>query len=243
MGDADEIDALRARCLPEYDSAVCRDMLKMDLPRTFPREPWFQDHMSTLTAILSAYASTNPGMGYAQGMAFPVFVLYRTYYVDDPKHARVDTYYSFHRLIHVVRPMYPLNSDDSRPTTFTKHINALLPLLVSLVDAPFACRLKRFPIILYAFALQSLPTLFTNKFHLYDSPTVFDFIVNVSPVRMFQRALCTLASIIVLFKPIFMYMEYEKILEIINIRAYYDVDRIVRIAQLLDRQVDISVYF
>jgi len=60
---------------------------------------------------------------------------------------------------------------------------------------------------------------------------------------MFQRALCTLASIIVLFKPIFMYMEYEKILEIINIRAYYDVDRIVRIAQLLDRQVDISVYF
>jgi len=38
-------------------------------------------------------------------------------------------------------------------------------------------------------------------------------------------------------------MEYEKILEIINIRAYYDVDRIVRIAQLLDRQVDISVYF
>lgn len=243
MGDADEIAALRARRLPEYDSAVCRDMLSVDLPRTFPYEPWFQDHMSTLTAILSAYASTNPGMGYAQGMAFPVFVLYRTYYVDNPKHAQMDTYYSFHRLIHIVRPIYPLNGHDPRPTTFANQINALLPLLVSFVDAPFARTIKHFPIILHAFTLQSLPTLFTNKFQMHDSPSVFDFIIDKSPVRMFQRALCVLAAIFVLFKPVFMHMEYEKILEMINIRAYYDVDRLLRIAQVLDRQVDISVYF
>lgn len=78
---------------------------------------------------------------------------------------------------------------------------------------------------------------------MHDSPTVFDFIIDKSPVRMFQRALCVLAAIFVLFKPVFMYMEYEKILEMINIRAYYDVDRLLRIAQVLDRQVDICVYF
>lgn len=243
MGGTNEIAGLRARCLPEYDSSVWEDMLSVDLPRTFPTEPWFQDHMHTLAAILSAYASTNPGMGYAQGMAFHVFILYRTYYTDDPKHAVLDTYYSFHRLIHVVRPMFPLNCDDPHPPKFTSHVNALLPLLVSAIDTQLAHKIKEYPVIIYAYTLQGLPTLFTNKFQLKDSPIVFDFIVDVSSVRMFQRALCTLASIIVLFKPIFMYMEYDKILEMINIRAYYDVDRILRIAQAIDRRVNMTVYF
>jgi hypothetical protein len=239
IGDTETVDSLRRVPLPADDDGTYEQMLALDLPRTFPTDDWFEPHWGALNRVLTAYASTNPGMGYAQGMAFPVFVLYRLYFLDNPKHATVDTYYSFHKLIHVVRPIYPLNSNDPSPTFFTRHVNALIPLIVSRFDLPLAQKLKDYPTIVFVFTLQALPPLFSNKFCYDEATLVFDFLVDTSSFTMFQRALCVLSAILITFKPVFMHIEYEKILEIITIKEYYDVRRILRIAGILDSRLPI----
>ena len=213
----------------EYD-----EIIRADITRTFANDEWFATHFTTLTDILRCYAYTNVGMGYMQGMSFPVFVLYRTFFTDAPKNAAVDTFYAFHRLINVVRPIYPLSDSDPVPAKFNDDICTLVILMVAVTDSDFAQTLRTYKHILTVMVFQCVPTLFANKFNYDETCIVFDFIFDTSNRTMFRNVLRILVATLFVFKPVFMYMHEHTIMELISVRDYHNVHKIITLAKNIE---------
>ena len=210
----------------EYDSVIMAD-----LTRTYPLDQWFMDHMDNIATVLNLYAYTNSGMGYAQGMAFIVFVLYKTFYEDDPEYAIHDTYYAFHRVVEVIRPIYPLGSKDSRPHKFKDSVKQLIYVKLAIYDMDLAQKLKSSPDIIPIVIFQSVPALFANKFSsIEETSLLFDFIFCDKPIDTLHSTVCVLCAILLRFRHIFMSMSFEKTLELIQVKEYYNVRKIIAIA-------------
>lgn len=230
IGAPETIRLLRQTNIPKTIDSEYRRVINDDLRRTFPENNWFTNHISELSNILNLYAYTNNGMGYAQGMAFIVFILYKIYYEDEPKYASQDTYYSFHKLITIIRPIYPLHDKDVRPNLFKDDIKRIVYLKIAHDHRDLAEKLKYHPDILPVLIYQCIPTLFGNKFAFKSSCLLFDFMIVSKPVELFNRVLCVLCGIIISLKEIFMSMSFEKILQLISAKELYNVRKIICIA-------------
>jgi len=230
LGDYHEQEALHANEVCECPTKEYTEIIHSDLLRTFPKDAWFKTHFPALSKVLNSYAYTNKAMGYMQGMSFPMFVLYRTFYEDDPDNAFNDAYYAFHSIINVVRPIYPLSSTDPCPKMFNSDICTLIILIVGANDMKFARTLRDHTDILKVMIYQCVPTLFTNKFNYEDCCVLFDFILHKSGKVMFENILRLLVATVLVFKPVFEHMADEHILELIATREYHSVYRIVSLA-------------
>ena len=206
-----------------------------DMTRTFPRNHWFLKHMENITMLLNSYAYTNSAMGYAQGMAFIVFILYKTFHEDIPKYALQDTYYAFHRIVGVIRPIYPLGRHDLGPQDFIRSINQLIYMKLAIHDTPLACRLKTMEQLVTIIILQCLPALFSNKFKsIEDGQILFDYIFSKESITMFNRIINVFAAILIHFRPIIMSMEEEKVMQLMQVQDYYKARKIIATACAID---------
>jgi len=204
------------------------DEIGRDLDRTFPKCKWFLPHRPQLLELLNTYAYVNSGMGYCQGMNFVLFVLYKKFYVDSVKDARIRTYYAFHRLINVIRPVYPLNSKDTRPLQFSSKIASFVCILVSKHSIKLKRPLKHIVCIIIN---QTLPALFLNKYNVEDATLILDYIINKDDKVMFRKILSILVAIVLRFESVFVHLDECQILQIINIREYYEVNKILSISK------------
>lgn len=229
IGPPETIRILRETNIPKTIDSEFRNAIKEDLRRTYPENRWFTAHIPELSDILNLYAYTNNGMGYAQGMAFMIFILFKVYHDDNSQYAVQDTYYSFHRIMTIIRPIYPLHQNDLRPTFFKDDIKRVVYLQVAREHRRLAKRLKEIdilPILIY----QTIPTLFANKFNVRDTCILFDFIFVKNCVDVFHRVLCVLSGIIISFRHIILGMTFEKVMQLIQERQLYNVRKIIAIA-------------
>ena len=178
MGGSKTLKLLRLTNLDIPIHSDYHETIHQDIVRTYPTNEWFTAHTKKLTNILNLYAYTNNGMGYAQGMAFIVFILYRTFHRDNPKHADKDTYYSFHKIINTIRPIYPLNKDDVSASEYMNDLKTLMYIKIAVNHRRLALRLKSMPMVMSVLIYQCVPTLFANKFNVEDATTVYDFILK-----------------------------------------------------------------
>lgn len=202
------------------------DDIHNDLKRTYPLDDFFTDHIVELSKILNTYAFVNEGMGYAQGMAFIVFALYKTFYEDDPVYAAEDTFFSFHKLVHVIRPAYPLNPKDVKVIDFNKNITSCVTLLVSSQNTHLALKVKELNIV-PIFIQQNLPSLFCTKYSVEDCCLLFDFIIDKDQFQMFHRILCVMAGMILSIEAVIMNMNFESILGIMQNKGCYKIRRVL----------------
>lgn len=203
--------------------------IQKDLKRTYPMDEFFTNHIGDLSCILNNYAYVNEGMGYAQGMAFLAFNLFRVFYEDDPVYAVEDTFYSFHKLVHVVRPAYPLSTKDQKVLVFNKNSALCVHLLIAKRSTELATKVKEIAIV-DIFIQQVLPSMFGTKFITEDCAILFDFIIEKRTFDMFHRILCIIAAMILSIDKVIMNMSYESILGIMQHRGCYKVRRVIAIA-------------
>lgn len=217
---------IRVSTISEYNDKILRD-----LRRTYPLNNWFNDHMESISNILNSYCYTNSGMGYSQGMAFIVFVLYKTFYEDNEEYATQDTFYAFHRVIQIIRPIYPIWNFDTRPIQFKDSVDSLIYMKLAIHDIDLAHTLKQKTEFIPLLIFQCLPALFANKFESIDDACIlFDFIFCKKTLDMFHNVICVTCAVLIRFKAIFMYMKREQILHLIQVKEYYNVRKIICIA-------------
>ena len=213
--------SIKMEYLSKYDNEI-----QNDLKRTFPTSSFFTDHIVVLSDILNTYAYVNDGMGYAQGMAFIVFTLFKVYYEDDPIFATEDTFYSFHKVVQVIRPVYPLNAKDEKVLVFHQNLVPNVTLLLSKYNPTLAKRVNEIGImdlLLY----QNIPSLFCNKFEITDCCLLWDFILRKKHYDMFHRVLCVLAGMIISLEPVIMDFNIDSIMSIMQDQHTYNVRRVI----------------
>lgn len=233
LGGTKSITIIRLTNLESVANSKDGETIRRDIVRTYPTNPWFTPHIGKLSNILNLYAYTNNGMGYAQGMAFIVFILYKVYHDDNPKHADKDTFYSFHKIINTIRPIYPLNKDDVSASVYVNDLKQLVYMKIAVNHRRLALRLKSMPDIIPLVIYQCIPTLFGNKFNVDDAIIIYDFIFMGECTDMFHRAICILCAIFISFEPVILTFQFEKVLEFIAVKEYYNVRKIISIAYTL----------
>lgn len=230
LGSANTIHFLREYSVGIQSVSKYYDDIHNDIKRTYPSYDFFNDHIGDLSEILNSYAYVNTGMGYAQGMAFIAFILFKIYYEDDPIYATEDTFYSLHNIIQVIRPAYPLNERDKIVLKFNENIASSVILIISKKNKELAIKVKELD-IMGIFITQNIPSLFGTKFNIEDTCILWDFIINNNKhYDMFHRILCILAGMILSIKPVILTMSYESVLSIMQNRGCYKVRRVIALA-------------
>jgi hypothetical protein len=108
LGTADDISYkrtiysafIRGRCII---SETCRSTIDADMPRTWPKE-----HIpgrDIVKELLIEYAATQQGDSYLQGFNYIMTVLWSVFH--NRENARADTFWSFARMVGLVRPLMP----------------------------------------------------------------------------------------------------------------------------------------
>lgn len=202
-----------------------------DLVRTYPRNKWFADHHDNIKLILSCYAEQNPSMGYAQGMCFIVFPLYYVYYNDCPDHALTDTFFSLHTIMHYLRPLYPRENIDLKIREWLVTTSSIIRIKLLTDHIDLATRLRNSDYI-QLLLIKSGPSLFANWFDLSDTLTLWDYIFRGD---LFENMMHVICAMLVVNKEIYMGFQYEKVLQIIQIKDFYRVSSIVSCARTFER--------
>ena len=82
LGSPSTIYLLRESKEIKHKENKHEEVIRNDLKRTYPLNDFFTDRIGDLSNVLNTYAHINEGMGYAQGMAFIAFNLYKIYYEE-----------------------------------------------------------------------------------------------------------------------------------------------------------------
>lgn len=217
MGTIDLITELRKTNLivptelpPDYD------VMMSDMTRTYPETDWYNDHLKEIRMVLVCYATTNPSIGYAQGMCFIVFALYRVYYEDNPKHAVIDTFYSLHTIMRYTHPLYPRDDRDTDVLRFIEAASGLIRLNIITKHNRLALKMRGNEFI-KLLLIKTGPALFANWFSYDDILIVWDYIFQ----DIFKNLLNFVTAMIVSHENIYLHMNYEKTLHIISEKSFY----------------------
>jgi hypothetical protein len=233
IGDILLLDKLRSCPLERPFHIKDQTTLDNDLRRTFPLDAWFnkKEHLRNLSTILMVYADTNPTIGYAQGMCFIVFLLYKVYYNDCPKHAVADTYYSLYTIMKFIRPLYPRDEHDEMINPWLASTSSIIRLKLLYHSPKLAIRLRGTGFI-KLMLIKLGPTLFANWFSCDDTVLLWDHIFNDD---IFDRVLNVLTAMIMVNKELYMNLSDEKILHITSVKSFYKISSVVSCAHTLLR--------
>ena len=80
-------------------------IIDKDLPRTYPKVQWVEQHISEIRPLLISYAAVQKGDSYLQGFNYHMIIVYRVFYGTE--FALADTWWCFSRIIGLVRPLMP----------------------------------------------------------------------------------------------------------------------------------------
>ena len=110
---------------------------------------------------------------------FIAFVVYRVFHHNDRRHAMIDTYYSIHKLILLVKPLLPKDSNDASPLEYVDALTASVLLDVLKHDHALYDALKTKDVVKITI-LKGVSTLFLNWFSRSQGIDLLDFIVHTT---------------------------------------------------------------
>jgi len=234
MGDQALIKTLRKCKITAPFSIRDQEVMDNDLRRTFPQMVWYSEgrHMDNISTILMAYANVNENVGYAQGMCFIVFILYKVYYDDCPKYAIQDTYYSLHKIMAFLRPMYPRDGEDVQVAEWLKATTSVVRLKM-LTQYPRLVAKLRGSGFVKLLILKTIPALFANWFKFDDIFLIWDHILSSN--HFLENTLNIIVGMIVTHREIYLHFNEEKILMLMSEKSFYKASSVVSHAYTLQR--------
>lgn len=157
--------------LSDYD-----DQIRMDVARTHPLDTWFDPHRDSICKLLNAFANTNIGFGYPQGLNFLVFPLWKVYYESNPKWAMRDTFYSLQCLVGALLSVYPIHKSDASAMNQMNIISALVKLRASKKYPDLRPKIfsEEYSLFIVSLVSNMVPTMFSNVYTVDDTILLWD---------------------------------------------------------------------
>lgn len=232
IGDIDLIEKLRETPIIPPRHIRDQQVMDNDLQRTFPAESWFntERHIENIRDIIMAYADVNQSLGYAQGMCFITFTLYRVYYEDCPKCAKIDTFYSLHTILGFLRPLFPRDADDPFVMKWIDSTAGVIKLKLLTKNAKLVSKLRGNGFI-KLLLVKTLPALFANWFEYNDILLIWDHIFSNDDI--FENTLNILVGMIIYHKDVYLHLRTEKVLQLTAVKSFYKASSVVSHAYTL----------
>lgn len=164
----------------EFKKSAYDSQIRLDVARTHSTDEWFDPHRETICEILNAFANTNIGFGYPQGLNFLVFPLWKVYYESVPDWAKHDTYYSLQYLVGALLSVYPIHKSDSAALQQLR----LICTLVKLKSTKKYPRLRKkifspdYEPLIVSLVSRMVPTMFSNVYDVDDCVILWDSILK-----------------------------------------------------------------
>lgn len=198
----------------KFQTSPFDDQIRLDLNRL--SDPWFQDHKETLCNILNTFSAVNKGFGYPQGLNFLVCPLYYVYFTDNPKMAVQHTFYSLQGLVHIVLPLYPLNSKDDEAMKTLQAVSNMVSLKCYQADPNMGVLFEETHVpFMMGLVCNMVPTLYSNIFSLQDTLLLWDIIFEKKTVNeMFKYSLEVLSRVIMYHKNMFLHLPVDKCMQV-----------------------------
>lgn len=227
LGTNKDIFSLRSIRLPEpvTKSEVEEEIIR-DLRRTYPTEKFFSHHFDKIKNVLLWYSWTNKCRGYCQCFSFIAFALYRVYFLNDPNHCMIDTYYSLHKIVLVINPLLPRDANDSSPLQFTESLKATVLLDVMQHDHVLFEKLKNTNVLFYLIT-RGFSTLYLNWFTLDEGIELLNFLIVKNSTHMFHRLIHFLVAFLLVNKEYFIHFDEERALLMLNETHLYNFNTIL----------------
>ena len=198
--------------LGEETTKKVNEEIEKDMPRTFPCKSFFQEEniKEQLLQVLQEFSLFHPGIGYFQGLCFLVYPLFYVYYLDNPRWAKTDTYYSLIKLIKILRPVLPLHEQDTRALHYIKTMKKIIEFKLALKDNNLYSKVKEYDLTMLL-VVQMLPSLFANRFTLEDTLLLWNYIFSgpTSDGTLLDKIVNVFVGFIIYHKYIYMWHSYE----------------------------------
>ena len=174
MGPATGWEVVRAPL--ELSTSSFENQIRMDVVRTHPHDSWFDPHRESICQLLNAFANTNIGFGYPQGLNFLVFPLWKVYYKSTPKWAMHDTFYSLQYLIGELLSVYPVHKSDTAAAEQMELICAIVKLRSSRKHPQLRRKLfsQEFAPFVFSLVSKMVPTMFGNIYTVNNCIVLWD---------------------------------------------------------------------
>ena len=202
---------------PTFLKSDFDEQIKLDIPRTFASEKWFEPHRDTLTNILNTFAATNEAFGYPQGVNYIAFVLYYVFYEDNKTTAAAMTLNGLQVVLAHILPLFPLNKDDASPVAYIKTLSHYVCLQAVRKEPQMSVLFSSEEYLLFVNSLicNMLPTLFSNVFSLQDTLLLWDTLFEDHCIL--KKALDIMVSLLLFQKNIFIHMPLDRAMQMFHI--------------------------
>ncbi len=216
LGSSTDIFNLRTikLTMPNVEELPAEE-INRDLGRTFPEETFFVKHTNKIRNVLLWYAHTNTAVPYCQCFTFLAFVMYKHFYENDKRHAMIDTYYSMHRMILIIKPLLPKSANDGYPLKFAQTLESVILLDVMREDRLLYDRLKD-SVIIKMVILNGFSCYYLNWFSSDYGAVLLTFIIEKKSSMMFQRLLNFTVAFFLVHKSIFLGFTDDRCLEMLH---------------------------
>jgi hypothetical protein len=155
----------------DYDSQI-----RMDVARTHSSDRWFDPHREPICKLLNAFANTNIGFGYPQGLNFLVFPLWKVYFLADAEWVMHDVFYSLQYLVGALLSVYPIHKSDKAALTQMEVISSIVKLRVAKKYPELRQKIFSQEYALFVMSLVSkmVPTMFANIYTVDNTILLWD---------------------------------------------------------------------
>ena len=214
MGPATGWEVVRAPL--ELSTSSFDNQIRMDVVRTHPHDSWFDPHRESICQLLNAFANTNIGFGYPQGLNFLVFPLWKVYYTSIPECAMLDTYYSLQFLVGALLSVYPVDKSDSAALDQLCIICAVVKLrsttkYPNLRKKIFA---KEYEPLIISLVSRMVPTMFANVYAVDDCVVLWDSILTNDSVL--DAVIQCMVNLICLHHNVFEHLSLESCMVVVQ---------------------------
>lgn len=236
LGTKREVEKLRLveMTVPRIEEIAYElEEINKDLPRTYPSVLFFRKKRKELRNILLWYSYTNVCVSYCQSFSYLTYVLYHVYFHDDSHHAMVDTYYSMHKLILVVRPMLPKHKDDEGPLMYMERLENLILNELNSYDKRLFQSVKKNQVLRHLI-IQGFSSFYLNWFSFQNGKRLLNFFINKDSKVIFHRMIMFMVSFFIVNREYFIHFDELTCMDFISRKHLFRFDSVFYQVNLLN---------
>ena len=189
--------------------------------------------MNEVRNILLWYSYTNVCVSYCQSFSYLTYVLYHVYFHDDAFHAMVDTYYSMHKLILVVRPLLPKHKDDEGPLLYMERLENLILNELNCYDKRLFDSVKKNQVLRHLI-LQGFSSFYLNWFSFKNGKRLLNFFISKDSKVIFHRMIMFMVSFFIVNREYFIHFDELTCMDFISRKHLFRFDSLFYQVSLLN---------
>ena len=217
MGPVERWHELRAPV--EFDPSAYDTQIRMDVARTHSSDKWFDPHRESICKVLNAFANTNIGFGYPQGLNFLVFPLWKVYYTSIPEWAMHDVYYSLQFLVGELLSVYPVDKSDGAALDQIRTICAVVKLRSATKYPDLRKKIfsEEYDPLITSLVSRLVPTLFANVYAVDDCLVLWDGLLSKgSKGSILDAVIQCMVTLVCLHRNVFEHLSLESCMVVVQ---------------------------